>query len=277
MVTDNKQESYAEQVWRTYLTTGEYETERRQRRLFRLLPGHPRCKSCYAPFQGLGGGLVRLIYGKRPSHLNPHLCNICEEFAREYQGGAEIELSLLFVDVRGSTTLAESMSPVEYSRLVNRFYTTATRILANTDALIDKIIGDQVAGMYVPGFAGKDHARGALQAAQEIMKATGHADENGPWIPLGAGVHTGIAFVGSVGSGEGTSDITVLGDAANTAARLASQAGVGEILVSDSAFTAAGFETTGLKHRQLDLKGKRESVSVFVITDYEFYQSQAAH
>jgi class 3 adenylate cyclase len=88
-------------------------------------------------------------------------------------------------------------------------------------------------------------------------------------------VHTGVAFVGSVGSGDGTSDITVLGDAANTAARLSSQARVGEILVSETAFTSTGFKPADLERRQLDLKGKSESVPVFVITDYEFSRSQA--
>jgi len=265
MDTNSDQSSQVEQVWRTYLMTGEDEQEKRQRQLFRLLPGHPRCKSCYAPFHGFGSGLVRLVYGKRPSQMNPHLCNHCEEFAKEYQGGAEIELSLLFVDVRGSTKLAERMSPIEFSRLINRFYNTVTQVLVSTDALIDKIIGDQVAGMYVPGFAGKNHARRALQAAREIMKATGHTDGGRPWIPLGAGVHTGVAFVGSVGSGEGTSDITVLGDAANTAARLSSQAQIGEILISESASISSGLDTAGLVHRHLDLKGKNESVPVYAI------------
>ena len=268
MNTKNDRASQVEQVWRSYLTTGEFEKERRQRHLFRLLPGHPRCKSCYAPFHGLGSGLARLVYGKRPSHLNPRLCNACEDFARQYQGGAEIELSLLFIDVRGSTALAERMSPVEYSRLVNRFYTTATQVLVSTDALIDKIIGDQVTGIYVPGFAGQAHTRRALQAAQQIMQATGHAAGSRPWIPLGAGVHTGVAFVGSLGSGEGTSDITVLGDVANTAARLSSQAQVGEILISEFAASFAGFELAGLEQRRLDLKGKSETVPVYVMNDY---------
>lgn len=269
MIPDDDHASRIEHVWRTYLTTGDFETERRQRHFFRLLPGHPRCKSCYAPFHGPGSGVVRLVYGKRPSHLNPNICNACEEFANEYQGGAEIELSLLFVDVRGSTTLAERMSLAEYSRLINRFYTMASRVLINTDALIDKIIGDQVAGMYVPGFAGKNHARRALQAAQTIMKETGHAGPGEPWIPLGAGVHTGIAFVGSVGSRDGTRDITVLGDAANTAARLSSQAQVGEILISDTASSFAGIAITGLEQRRIDLKGKSGPVVVNVVPYYD--------
>lgn len=257
-----------ERMWRTYLTTGEFAKETRQRQFFRLLPGHPRCKNCYAPFSGAGGQVVKLLYGKRPANMNPQMCNVCEVFASEYQGGAEIELTMLFVDVRGSTTLAEQMSPMEYSQLINRFYTVATRIMVWTDALIDKIIGDQAAGMYVPGFAGSDHAQKALQAAQEIMKATGHDTSDGPWISLGAGVHTGVAFVGSLGSDEGTSDITVLGDAANTAARLSSRANIGEILVSTTASSAGRLDTSNLEQRNLEIKGKSEKVSVSVLKDY---------
>jgi len=120
--------------------------------------------------------------------------------------------------------------------------------------------------MYVPGFAGAAHARRALGAAQEILRATGHGRLEHPWIPLGVGVHTGIAFVGSVGSKGGTSDITVLGDAANTAARLASSARQGEILISEAAYTAAGVDLGLLEERQLELKGKSAPVLVRVLT-----------
>ena len=256
-----------EKLWRTYLTTGEVEAERRKRRLFKMLPGTPRCKNCYAPFQGAGSRVVKLFYGKRPSNLNPQLCNICEEFARQYQGGAEIELSLLFGDVRGSTTLAESMSPTDFGRLVNRFYKATTHVMVQTDALIDKIIGDQVAGMYVPGIAGPDHARRAIEAAQEILRVTGHGAADGPWIPLGIGVHTGTAFVGAVGSEEGTVDITVLGDTANTAARLSTSAGQGEILISQAASDAAEMQNDDMVQRSLELKGKSAAMTVYVMKE----------
>jgi adenylate cyclase len=268
MTVQPQQDEAVERLWRTYLTTGEFEKERRQRRFFRLLPGTPRCKNCYAPFRGAGSTVVRLLYGKRPSNLNPQLCNVCEQFAAQFQGGAEIELSLLFADVRGSTSLAEAMSPRDFGRLINRFYSTATQVMVRSDALIDKITGDQVAAMYVPGFAGAAHAHRALEAAQEILRATGHGRTEEPWIPLGVGVHTGIAFVGSVGAEGGTSDITVLGDAANTAARLASSARQGEILISDAAFRAAGVDLGALEERQLELKGKSERVLVHVLAKF---------
>jgi len=200
--------------------------------------------------------------------MNPQMCNICEQFAREYQGGAEIELSLLFADVRGSTTLAETMSPTEFRALINRFFGAATQVMVQSDALIDKIIGDQAAAMYVPGFAGPEHARVAIEAAQKILQVTGHDTPDGPWIPLGVGVHTGTAFVGSVGSEEGSVDITVLGDTANTAARLSSIGNQGEILISEAAAAAAGLPAGSLEQRVLELKGKSQPVSVYVLSDY---------
>lgn len=265
MTDTTQKEAMVEEIWRKYLTTGELEKEARQRRFFRFLPGSPRCKNCYAPFKGAGSRVATMVYGKRPSNLNPQICNVCEVWARENQGGAEIELSMLFADVRGSTTLAESMNPTEFSRLINRFYNVATHVMVHSDALIDKIIGDQVAGMYVPGIAGKDHANRAIAAAQEILRQTGHKDPGGPWIPLGVGVHTGTAFVGAVGSDQGTVDITMLGDAANTAARLSTSAGPGEILISEPAQQAAGLNTDGIEVRLLELKGKTEKIPTYVV------------
>lgn len=265
MTVDPEHDAMIEQIWRNYFTVGKSEQETRQRRVFVLLPGNPRCKICMAPFHGIGGPIARLVYGKRPSNLNPQLCNVCEDFARRYQGGAEVELSLLFVDVRGSTALAENTSPTEFSKLINRFYNTASHVLIKTDALIDKIIGDQVVGIYVPGFAGPQHAQRAIAAAQEIMRLTEHGNVDGPWIPLGAGVHTGVAFLGAVGSKDGTADITVLGDVANTAARLSTVARQGEILVSEDAARSAALDMGSAERRLLELKGKKGAVAVYVL------------
>ena len=266
---DTTHERMVEQIWRAFLTEGVSGSEQSQRRLFKLLPGFPRCKICWAPFHGAGSLVARNFYGKRPSSLNPHMCNFCEQFAAEYSGGAEVELSLLFADVRGSTALAERMTPTEFSRLVGRFFSTATEVMVRNDALIDKIIGDQAAGIFAPGLVGPGHARRAIKAAQEILRATGHGHPDGPWIPLGVGVHTGVAFVGSVGSASGAIDITVLGDTANTAARLSSSAGVGEILISDAAFQAAGLDPGEMAVRQVDLKGKSLPMLVHALTNKE--------
>lgn len=273
MSDKSEHEAMVESMWRIFLTNGEppgfnelypYKFQH-FRSVISRLPTDPRCHLCSTPFSGIGGQLARIILGKKPSRLNPKLCNSCDVFAREYQGGAEVELSMLFADVRGSTTLAEGMRPADYSRLIDRFYKVSTDVLIHSNALIEKMHGDQVTGLYVPGFAGAEHARIAVEAAQSILRATGHNSRSGPWVPVGCGVHTGTAFVGAVGSGEGVVDIAALGDAVNTAARLASHAAPGEIVVSEETCRAAKLDASKMEARSLQLKGRSEATDVRVI------------
>jgi len=206
------------------------------------------------------------MLGVHPSKMNPQLCNVCERFAEKHRGGAEIEASLLFADVRGSTGLAERMSASEFGRLIDRFYRAATRALYSHNGLVEKLIGDEVTGFFVPAFAGRMHARVAVEAGKAILAATGHGRGSGPWIPVGVGVHTGVAYVGAVGVETSGVDIAVLGDAVNTAARLASLAGIGEMIVSETTRDAAGLDTTGMQPRHLELKGRAEPVAAWVIS-----------
>jgi adenylate cyclase len=158
------------------------------------------------------------------------------------------------------------MSSGEFSQLMNRFYAAATQVLVKTDAFIDKLVGDEVIGIYLPIFTGPSHTRQAVQAAQDLLRVTGHGDPGGPWLPVGVGVHTGITFFGTVSGAEGTfSDFTALGDNVNITARLASQAGPGEALISDAAYSAAGLDLGPVEQRQLELKGRSEPVSVRVL------------
>lgn len=173
--------------------------------------------------------------------------------------------------------MAEQMSATEFTRLMNRFYVAATKVMVKTDAFIDKLIGDEVMAVYLPMFAGTNHAGVALQAAQDLLRATGHGDRGGPWLPIGVGVHTGITYFGTVSGVEGTfSDFTALGDNVNIAARLASQAGPGEALISDEAYSAAGLGLGPVEKRQLDLKGKSEPVNVRVVRIEPGSETQAS-
>jgi adenylate cyclase len=234
------------------------------RSVVRALPGDPRCRICYYPFHGVGGLLARNLLGVEPSKLNPQLCNICENAADRYPGGTEIEMTLLFADVRGSTGIAEKTSPVEFSQLIGRFYKAATKVLYRKNGLVEKLIGDEVTGFFVPGIAGPDHARVAIEAAEEILRATGHGAATKPWVPVGVGVHTGIAFVGAVSGSDNVPDITVLGDTVNAASRLATQAATGEILLSEATRSAAGLKQDGLEGRHLALKGRSETMDAWV-------------
>src|SRR5687768_3265098 len=250
-----------EEEWYKMLTEGE-PIPRHLYHLNGLLPSDPRCKLCAAPFKSWGGFIMHLL-GRDQSRYNPRFCEKCQVF--EHPGGAEVPLTMLFADVRGSTTLAEKMSAREFSRLINRFYTVASHVLIQTDAMVDRLMGDQAIGLYIPGFTGPEHPRKAVEAAQDLLRLTGHRDSKGPWLPVGIGVHTGTAFVGVVGAAESTADFTALGDNVNITARLASKAGPGEILISDALYEAANLDREDLERRQLELKGKSELTGVRVM------------
>jgi len=232
------------------------------RRISRALPSDPRCKLCDTPF-GPPGNVMRFI-GFGPSSLNRRICSGCIHALERHPGGAEVELSLLFADVRGSTALAESTGAGEYSRLMARFYDVAAHAVDRRDGIVDKFVGDEVVALFLPGFAGPDHAADAIDAARELLRETGH-DTSEPWIPLGAAVHTGVAYVGTVGEDE-SFDFTALGDSVNTAARLASSAAAGEILVSETAAAAAHLQTEGLDRRTMSLRGREASVGAWTLT-----------
>jgi adenylate cyclase len=245
------------ELWQTMFGTG-HPLLLSYQRFNRRLPSPPRCKMCLAPFRGIGSIVMRW-QGRTPSNRNPRFCSRCDSFIRTYPGGAEVEMSMLFVDVRGSTTLAEKMSPTQFSALMNSFYGLTTSILFETDGFVIDLVGDEVVGLYPPGFSGPEHAKLAIRAAQMIL----HANSS---IPIGLGVHTGVAYIGTMGGADNSiMDVRALGDSVNTAARLCSKASPGEAFISEAACASAGINLDVLERRQLELKGKSEIVEVRVL------------
>ena len=236
-----------------------------EKALLTAIPTNPRCVSCAATFSGVGAPLMRMM-GRQRSSYNPSMCADCENMALRHHVQAEVPLTMLFADIRGSTTLAEKMAPAEFSALINRFYQVSSDILVNAKSMVDKFIGDEVSAYFVPGLVGKDHSRLAIEVGKEILKQTGHNSAEGPWVPVGVGIHSGPAIVGALGKEGGLNDITVLGDTANTAARLASVAKAGEIVASEVTVAQAGIETHGLSKEDLMLKGKDNPVTVWHIS-----------
>ncbi|MDP8905293.1 MAG: adenylate/guanylate cyclase domain-containing protein [Chloroflexota bacterium] len=253
--------SLSEEQWRDMLLNPR--PVMRMRRVLGRLPSAPRCKWCTRPFGGLGG-IVMSALRLGPWTKNGKYCTGCFRALRRSHGGAEVECSLLFADVRGSTPLAEQMRPRDFNRLMGRFYDTATDVLVRHDAIVDKFVGDEIIGIFVPAMAGQQHAARAIAAAIELLQRTGHADRR-PWVPVGAGVNSGVAYVGAIGEGPDT-ELTAMGDTVNTTARLASVAGAGEIFVTDAAADNAQLASAATERRVLTLKGKSDLTSVRVLT-----------
>jgi adenylate cyclase len=254
-----RDDKFFNEMWHDWFSNDAFTVENRLFRTFRLLPSDPRCKLCQSPFEGMGGFVMRTL-GRKQSTLNPNFCNVCEDFAQKHPGGAEVEMSMLFVDVRGSTALSEQLTVTEFRELINRFFIESSKAITKEDGLIEKLAGDAVAAFWGAGFAGPEYVTKTIHAAQKIQNVM--AQEK---IPVGIGVHTGVAYFGAMGSAEGLVNISAIGDEVNTAARLASKAAAGEIIISEPALKAAGIDNDQLESRRLELKGISTPVTVRVL------------
>ncbi|MDP8956545.1 MAG: adenylate/guanylate cyclase domain-containing protein [Actinomycetota bacterium] len=231
------------------------------RRLYGLIPAPWRCKFCNAPFRGPYAGAFRWV-GYTPSRKNPNVCARCMERAPE--GGAVAPIGVLFADIRGYTSLAERMSSVEVTVLLNRFYEAASKALLRNEGLLGQIAGDEVMALFVPGFAGRDYARKAVEGGRSLLEGVGYGSAEGNWIDVGVGICTGEEFVGNVGGG-GFKDFTALGDVTNTAARLQSVASGGEIFLCGETYQSVAGAYPHAERRRLELKGKAAPVEAFVL------------
>ncbi|HEX5148031.1 MAG TPA: adenylate/guanylate cyclase domain-containing protein [Candidatus Limnocylindrales bacterium] len=248
------------------ILTGEHASLVRFRNVLKRAPHDPRCKLCAAPFEGIGGTVLRHIGFARFSG-NPALCQNCiNGFRKNGLTGAEIPVTLVFADVRGSTGIAERMRPTDFRAFLDRFYRIGSASILGHDGLVDKLVGDEVIGLFFGGVTGPDHATAAIAAAIDLMQQAGHSDASrgGP-IPIGAGVHTGEAYVGTTGPAGAVDDFTALGDVVNATARLASLAGAGELLVSVAAASAAHRPVDGTERRTLEVRGRHEPIEVIVL------------
>jgi adenylate cyclase len=239
----------------------------RSRRVFRRLPSAPHCKLCAAPFEGPAGAVLRHVGFGRFSG-NPAICNNCiKSLNKVGVYGAEIPVSLLFADIRGSTGIAEHKTPTEYRAYVDRFYRLASKAILDHDGIVDKFVGDEAIGLFFAGVSGADHAGAAIAAARALLDAVGSAGpaERDEAIPVGAAVHTGDAFVGSTETQGAVNDFTALGDVVNTTARLASEAGAGELLVSEESARVARLDVDAPSRRTIAVRGRSDPITVIAL------------
>jgi adenylate cyclase len=250
--------SSVEDQWRKVLLTG-HRPLLVSRRIWRHVPSAPRCKVCGNPFAGIGGRVARLA-GYARSRKNPNLCARCCDSLPP--GGAEVDIAVLFADVRGSTALGEGATARHYAQSLHRFYAVATDVLLRHDGLIDKLIGDEAMALFIPGVAGRDYRRKAVEAAVGIMRGVGYGSPGGPWLTVGVGVNAGQAYVGNVGAA--VVDFTALGDPVNVAARLQEHAQSGEIVVAADVHQDVDALLPGASRRTLEVRGRTTPIPVVV-------------
>jgi adenylate cyclase len=232
-------------------------------RLWKVLPSSPRCGICGAPFAGPGRWIVRPL-GFAPSRKNPTVCAACVESSPP--GGMKMQAGILFADLRGFTARFDEGDPEEASMVLRRFYRCAEDVLF-PDAVIDKLIGDQVMALYLPNLK-RDLTLGGvptlmLDHARGLLRAVGYGSGTEPFVEMGVGLDMGEAFVGNIGQ-RALYDFTAVGDVVNTASRLQAEARGGEIMLSDR--VAGGLPTPVGTRTELALKGKSEPQTAYRVS-----------
>jgi class 3 adenylate cyclase/CheY-like chemotaxis protein len=179
----------------------------------------------------------------------------------------ELEVTVLFSDIRGFSTMAERLSAREIAEVVGRHLSAMAEIVVEHGGTIDKFQGDAVMAVFGAPDPVPDHAERALACAiamqrrQRELNAEGWGTVNIDGLHIGVGVNTGSVIAGAVGGG-GRLEYTVIGDAVNVAQRLQSEAEGGEIVASAATMAAAPAVTAepiGPRH----VKGREEAVEVY--------------
>jgi adenylate cyclase len=111
---------------------------------------------CDSSFDGFSAPVFKMI-GKGPSGVSSKFCNICQIESSKFIGGTEIDLTLLFADVRGSTSLSAGMNPSEFSKIISRFFGVYSKIILKSGVWVDRLVGGQIIGMCIPYYVGGNH------------------------------------------------------------------------------------------------------------------------
>ena len=227
------------------------------RRAYRWLPADPRCRLCLFPFRGVG-----TLLHVEPSSKNPNFCQSCIESAPF--GVYDMEIGVLFADVRGYTEWAERHTPREAADRMTAFYKVANRVFTADDVLVE-FIGDQVMVLYNPIFPSlaTRTPEAMIQAAMRFQRAVA-SQLAGETLEVGIGIHMGVASVGNVGD-RYAKDFTALGDVVNTAARLQQCAKAGEIVVSETVYDQTDDRFPAGDRTEFAVKGKTDPVRVRVL------------
>ena len=182
-------------------------------------------------------------------------------------GGAVVETTVLFADLRGFTSYTESIQhPAEVMDLLNRYFTAVVPILLEEGGTVDKFVGDAVMAIFNTPVLQPDHAVRAVRAAFRMQQAIAEVVQDRPdWPKFRIGVNTGSTLVGNIGSDE-LRNYTAIGDAVNVAARLEVAAEPGQVLMGATTYDLVRHVVTAELVEPVEAKGKAEPVVAYRLT-----------
>ncbi|MBW4708189.1 adenylate/guanylate cyclase domain-containing protein [Roseobacter sp. YSTF-M11] len=265
MQHDYEKQDGNEEVWKLVLIEG-HPLLLSKKKKFGFLPSDPRCKLCTAPFNGAGGWFLKTFKGIRQSKRNPRFCNACDEFLKAYPGGIETPMTMMFVDIRNSTGLSSQMPSRDFMQLVSQLRNLALDAMAKTDGSVLEFIGDGVIAVWPPGIAGPDHAKKGIAAARRLLNDVKKLGPQGIDLPIGIGVHTGEAFLGTIAAASNDiQDISAFGHDVNLVARISAAASAGQAFVSKATCDAANHPYEEAQFQQPEMKGIKEPTSLLAL------------
>ena len=211
------------------------------------------------------------MFGIRPSRMNPNTCTICElMFTRVMRARkVTIDATVLFADLRGYTSLSQSLSPDAMSRLLDAFYDECANAIWGFDGLLNKTIGDAVMALFNFPIRHSDHASRAVLVAREIQSrwATRHEElaatsglSSGE-LGVGIGIDSGELSFGEFGHSH--RDLTAIGTVVNTASRAQSAGKPGQIMVTRAVYDSARAELGDSRSREHMLRGFEAPVELY--------------
>ena len=226
--------------------------------------------------------LARLIQGYLVEiHRRRHVLNVFKQYVapqvvdkisrdRDFElvlGGENRHIAVLFVDIRGFTTMSESLRPAEVVEILNEYLSLTTRSIFDNGGTLDKFVGDATMAVFNAPFDLDDYVFRAVCTAWDMMAgADAIADQFekrfGKRVAFGIGIHCGEAVVGNIGC-DFRIDYTAIGDTVNTAARLESSADRGQILISEEVYEAVRDRIEAAPIGEIPLKGKNNGVFVY--------------
>ncbi len=186
------------------------------------------------------------------------------------KGGRQSEITMLFSDIRGFTTMSDGRPPQEVVNTLNEYFEVMVDILFQYSGTLDKFVGDEIIGLFGAPIAIEDGPFKAVACALAMLQGLAEfnrtrASENLPPINIGIGINTGNVITGAIGSTRAL-QYTAIGDAMNVASRLVNIAGSGEVIISENTYryVASRVEATALP--PVKVKGKAEELKVFRVT-----------
>ncbi len=262
MESEYQQQQGNDELWRTIFADGHPDLNK-QHWLHRKLPKRPRCRLCMVPFRGIGGWIMRKK-GKTQNSRNPNYCNACDQFLETFPGGTEVEMSMLYVDIRQSTQYADGHDAADVSQRINAFLNQAVNIITDSDGFVMAFYGDCIVAVWPPGFSGEHHALKAQQAALALVQENSLRGPDGKAIPVGVAINTGDIYIGTVTALQGTfRDVSVFGSNVNLTARMAARAAMSQVLTTAANITACGKNPADFPSEEVELKGFSQPQKIY--------------